>query len=183
MIERNVNMKKIMLVMLMSVICLTGCGKSSTPQSATTTAAETTTTAETTVETSAETTTTAEETTAEETTEDTTETEPSPDIVLIAGKQNEYSKKITTNKDTDAELTRLVYYVPAGKYSVKNAGGYMTQVSVYSTATTVNDDGIEEPADYKVTMIDAGNTEEIEIPEDYYIYISEPTEIELTVIK
>lgn len=166
-------------IIILSMV-LSGCGSSSTPTETAATSAETTVT---TTDTPSETT-TAETTTTEDTTEETTAgQEKEPDIVLIAGKKNEYSEIITLNEKTDAELSRLAFFVPVGKYSVENIGSHMTQVSIYSRETTVNDDGIEEPAASNCVLIDAGNTAEIEIPEDFYIYISDPTEIALTVIE
>lgn len=101
-------------------------------------------------------------------------------IRLVAGQENEYSQIRTWNAGTEFEETRLVYYVPAGTYEVTNTGAYRTQVSVYQ-GVTVTEEGWEEPANVGgVIVLEKGEQDEITVPDGFYIYIAEPTEIELT---
>lgn len=102
-----------------------------------------------------------------------------PSIELVAGVENEYSSERTLNAGTEFEETTLVYYVPAGSYSVTNKGDYRTQVSVYEGVAT-NEDGWEEPANVgDIILLDAGQTGSITVPDGYYVDIIEPAHIEL----
>ena len=81
------------------------------------------------------------------------------------------------NAGTEFEETQLVYYVPAGTYTVTNMGKYGTQVNVYE-GVTVNEDGWEEVANVaEVKVLKAGESSEITVPEGYYVDIAEPDHI------
>lgn len=125
------------------------------------------------------------ETTAETVSEtETVENEPLSEntIQLTAGQKNQYSEEMILNKDTEFEEKRIVYFVPKGKYTVKNGLSNPTQVTVYLDEIQKNDDGWEEPAasDTPPILLDSNAESELEIKEHEYIYISEPTVIELT---
>lgn len=103
-----------------------------------------------------------------------------PAIELVAGEQGEYGQELVLNAGTEFEEHNIVYYLPAGDYSVKNVGDYRTQVSVYEGVQT-NEDGWEEPANTgDVLLLDAGQTGDLNVPDGWYIEIHEPTHIELT---
>lgn len=106
--------------------------------------------------------------------------ESSNAIVLEGGKDNDYSTTKTINQGTDLEETRVIFNVPAGKYDARNVGKNRAQVNVYSNAEVEQGESME-PADGKATLIEPGETQEIEVPEGYYIYIVQPDKIELTV--
>ena len=103
-----------------------------------------------------------------------------PAIELVAGEQGEYGQELVLNAGTEFEERNIVYYLPAGDYSVKNVGDYRTQASVYEGVQT-NEDGWEEPANTgDILMLDAGQTGDLNVPDGWYIEIQEPTHIELT---
>lgn len=100
-------------------------------------------------------------------------------ITLVAGQENEYSQAHTWDAGTELEETRIEYYVPAGTYEVTNIGAYRTQVSVYE-GVTVTEAGWEEPANVGgAIVLESGERGDVTVPDGYYIYIPEPTEIEL----
>ena len=100
-------------------------------------------------------------------------------IVLEAGKSNEYSSVKVIDPGTDLEQHRVIFDVPAGRYDAKNIGNYRSQVNVYSHEEVPQGEWME-PADVKVTLIEVGETKEIEVPEGYYIYLSGKDKIALT---
>lgn len=100
-------------------------------------------------------------------------------IILEAGVGNEYSSVKIENQGTEFEEHNVIFDVPAGTYDAKNVGKYMAQVNVYSHEEVQQGEYLE-PADGKVTMLNAGETKEIEVPEGYYIFIVKPDRIELT---
>lgn len=118
----------------------------------------------------------------EESTEATTEeVEDVEAIELIAGELGEYGKEITMSEGTDLEENLIVYYVPAGTYTVENVGDYMTQVTVYEGITSNSETGYDEYTSVgDVKMIDKGATADIEVPDGWFIEIHEPTHIKLT---
>lgn len=110
-----------------------------------------------------------------ETTDDTTVEESSANVLTSA---EIIVSSVTLNKGTDAELTRTIYKIPAGTYLVKNIDSkYMDQINVYSYETRITDEGYEEQADGFSKLIDAGKSEVITIPENYYVYISNPANL------
>lgn len=67
--------------------------------------------------------------------------------------------------------TNIVYFLPAGHYKVTNTGEQINQLNVYSRETYI-EDGWEYPLYTPVVkMIEAGESDEIDIPEDHYIEI------------
>lgn len=103
-----------------------------------------------------------------ETTEAPEAVEP---IKIISGETNEYSEEYTLNEGTEFSDTNIVYFVPAGKYKVTNTGQNINQFNVYSRETHIVD-GWEEPLYTPVViMIDAGESDTVEIPENHYIEI------------
>lgn len=102
------------------------------------------------------------------------------DIELIAGEFGKYGKELVMSQGTDAEEILIVYYVPAGKYVVKNVGDTTTQVTVYE-GITKNDKGYDEYTDAgDVVLIKANESAEIEVPDGWFIEIHEPTHIVLS---
>ncbi len=101
----------------------------------------------------------------------TTAAEEIKTITIIDGEPNEYSEEYTLNAGTEKPDTSIVYFLPAGRYKVKNIGDNMNQINVYSRETHITDAGWEEAVDGSCKLIDAGAADEIEIPEDYYIKI------------
>lgn len=107
-------------------------------------------------------------------------TENSYVITLIAGKQGEYGKMISRNKNTEFENNQMAYFVPYGTYKITNVGEYMTQVNVYSDETVINEDGWEEIADSVCNdVLQVGESLTAIVPENYHIEIGEPTQITL----
>lgn len=100
-----------------------------------------------------------------------TSSESKESIIIIADEENEYSEEYTLNEGTEMPDTNIVYFVPAGKYEVTNTGENRNQFNVYSRETHIVD-GWEEPLYTPVVLlIEAGETEIVEIPDDYYIEI------------
>ncbi|MBR3314313.1 MAG: zinc ribbon domain-containing protein [Atopobiaceae bacterium] len=121
-----------------------------------------------------------EEAAAEQTTEDEKSDAANSDAILLeAGVSNEYSSVKIEGEGTGLEEHNVIFDVPAGKYEAKNVGRYMAQINVYSHEEVQQGEYLE-PADAKVTMLDVGESKEVEIPEGYYIFIVEPDRIELT---
>lgn len=125
-----------------------------------------------------------EATQTEETTEPTetpADSEESSTIELIAGEQGEYGKEITMSEGTDMEESFYVYYLPAGTYEVTNIGEFMTQVSVYEGFAKNEESGYDEyTASGDILMLDAEQSDTLEIPDGWFIEIQEPTHISLT---
>ena len=130
-----------------------------------------------------------EETTVEETANDDSDSNSSTEeavsvdesnaIELVAGELGDYGKEITMSEGTDLEEHLVVYYLPAGKYDVKNIGEYRTQVSVYE-GYTKNADGYDEYTDSgDVVLLNVDETAEIEVPDGWFVEIHEPTHITL----
>lgn len=108
------------------------------------------------------------------------EAEQNIPIELIAGEQGEYGKTITMNEGTDMEESFYVYYVPAGSYTAKNVGEYMTQVSVYEGFAKNEESGYDEYTNAgNVVLLDIGKEAPIEIPDGWFIEIQEPAHISL----
>lgn len=113
--------------------------------------------------------------------EDKEPTEEAESIELIAGELGEYGKEITMSEGTDLEENLIVYYVPAGTYTVENVGDYMTQVTICEGITSNSETGYDEYTSVgDVKMIDKGATADIEVPDGWFIEIHEPTHIKLT---
>lgn len=125
-----------------------------------------------------------EATQTEETTEPTetpADSEESSTIELIAGEQGEYGKEITMSEGTDMEESFYVYYLPVGTYEVTNIGEFMTQVSVYEGFAKNEESGYDEyTASGDILMLDAEQSDTLEIPDGWFIEIQEPTHISLT---
>ena len=102
---------------------------------------------------------------------------------LTAGIQGEYGETITYNEGTEFEESFFAYYVPYGKYMVKNVGDYPTQVNVYSDEITMSSSGFEEPAEGSVITLKVGETKELTVPEGWHIEIAEPTMIQMQKVK
>lgn len=98
---------------------------------------------------------------------------------LTAGIQGEYGETITYNEGTEFEESFFAYYVPYGKYMVKNVGDYPTQVNAYSDQTVTNVSGFEEPEEGFAITLKVGETKELTVPEGWHVEISEPTIIQM----
>lgn len=120
------------------------------------------------------------ETTTTETT--TAETKVKADsIEIVAGEMGEYGKEVTMSKGTDQEEKLIVYYVPAGKYTVKNLGNKPTQVSVYEGFAKNAETGYDEYTNTgSAVLVDKGKEAEIEVPDGWFIEVQKPTHISLT---
>ena len=93
-------------------------------------------------------------------------------IEITDGEKGEYGKEITMSAGTDLEEKLIVYYVPAGKYTVKNLGKYMTQVSVYEGFSKNNETGYDEYTNTgDIVRLDVNGEDEIEVPEGWFIEI------------
>ena len=114
-------------------------------------------------------------------TDSSEESQTSFSFELVAGKAGKYGKEIIMSKGTDMEEKLTVYYVPAGKYIVKNIGEYRTQVSVYEGFEKNAETGYDEYTDMgNIIVLDVNGEDEIEVPEGWFIEIHEPTHILLT---
>lgn len=120
---------------------------------------------------------------------DTPETKPeeaetqteSLSFEIVAGQANEYSKEVVMSEGTDLEEKLIVYYVPAGDYSVENLGDYATQVTVYEGFALNKDTGYDEYTNTgDVVLINKGESKDINVPDGWYIEVAEPTHIKLT---
>ena len=113
--------------------------------------------------------------------ETATETEATREVItLIAGELGDYGKEIVMNEGTDMPEELIVYYVPAGDYTVKNVGEYMTQVSVYAGFARDESTGYDDYTEVGDTpTIDVGQTADITVPDGWFIEIHEPCVIEL----
>lgn len=102
-------------------------------------------------------------------------------ITLIAGENNEYAELLTMNAGTEFEETQYVYYLPAGTYTATNINeNYPGQINVYSRDISVNEEGLEEPAEtFFVKLLQVGESTEVTINKDQYIEIHEPDQFEL----
>ncbi len=178
------------VLFLVFVFVYGGSGDTSTSQQSTTQnttvpiSVATTTTAPitTTMANDTETTQTTDTTTiSAETTVKQEETTESKEIIeLIAGQIGEYGKEIIMGEGTEFEEHLVVYYLPAGKYTVKNLGQYMTQVTVYKGFERNPDTGYDEYTDSgDVILINPGEEGAIEVPDGWFIEIHEPTHISL----
>ena len=120
----------------------------------------------------------ATEPTQEEATEETTEN--ADVITLTAGEVGEYGKEIVMNEGTDMEENLIVYYLPAGDYTIKNVGEHPTQVNVYEGFKRDDSTGYDDYTDGNSTpMFDVDETVDINVPDGWFIEIHEPTKIEL----
>ena len=85
------------------------------------------------------------------------------------------------SEGTDFEEHLVVYYVPAGKYTVKNLGDYRTQVNVYEGFAKNSETGYDEYTNTgDIIVLEVNGEGEIEVPDGWYIEIHEPTHISLT---
>lgn len=110
------------------------------------------------------------QTTTEITTAQITETKNT--IEIIDGEKGEYGKEITMSAGTDLEEKLIVYYVPAGKYIVKNLGNYRTQVSVYEGFEKNSETGYDEYTNTgNIVVLDVNGKDEIEVPDGWFIEI------------
>lgn len=109
-----------------------------------------------------------------------TEESSSEVIELEAGTLGDYGKEITMNEGTDMEESLIVYYVPAGDYTVTNVGEFMTQVSVYGGFERDESTGYDDYTEVGDTpSIDVDQTADISVPDGWFIEIHEPTHITL----
>ena len=77
------------------------------------------------------------------------------------------------------ESTIWAYYVPGGKYSVSNIGDSMAQLSIY--AGTAKKDGRDVYTEStRPVLLLAGKSNEIEVPDGWFIILSEKAKVSLT---
>ncbi len=103
-------------------------------------------------------------------------------IDIKAGEKGEYGQDIVLNEGTDLEDKTIAYFVPVGKYLVKNVGSYMSQINVYKNEINVVD-GWEEWADGYAELLDVNATKEITVEEGYFINVDEPAHFEMSKIE
>lgn len=85
-----------------------------------------------------------------------------------------YGTAKTLNEGTEDEYTYIQYRLPAGKYSVKNAGNSAVQVSVYSDTIIKNDEGRDEPKEtFGAIVLSENEEKEISIAEGQHIKLSD----------
>lgn len=102
-------------------------------------------------------------------------------ITLTAGELGDYGKEIVMNEGTDSPENLVVYYIPAGDYTVKNVGEHPTTVYVYEGFKRDESTGYDDYTDGNSTpMIEVGETADLNVPDGWFIEIHEPTVIELT---
>lgn len=119
------------------------------------------------------------ETTTTDTSKDTTDT--ATVIELVAGEKGDYGKEIVMSEGTDLEEHLIVYYVPGGKYTVKNLGDYRTQINVYEGIAKNAETGYDEYTNTgNIVMLDAGAEDDLEVPDGWFIELHEPDHISLT---
>ncbi len=109
------------------------------------------------------------------------ETEATKEVItLTAGELGDYGKETVMNEGTDMPEELIVYYIPAGDYTVKNVGEYPTQVNVYEGFARDESTGYDDYTNGNSTpMIEVGETADINVPDGWFIEIHEPTVIEL----
>ena len=91
-----------------------------------------------------------------------------------------YGRTVITNDGTPNRLEYIGYFVPAGRYIARNERDYPDGLLVYSSRT-IWQDGVEYPADTKsYKFMKIGETQEITVPEGYYIKVIPPTSFSLT---
>jgi hypothetical protein len=115
--------------------------------------------------------------------EPTSEPEFEMTFFLTAGIKGEYGENITYNEGTEFEESFFAYYVPYGKYMVKNVGDYPTQVNAYSDQIVTTASGLKEPAEFSAITLKVGETKELTVPEGWHIEIDEPTIIQMQKVK
>ncbi len=99
-------------------------------------------------------------------------TESKTVIEITDGEKGEYGKEITMSAGTDMEEKLIVYYVPAGKYTVENLGEYRTQVSVYEGFEKNSETGYDEYTNTgDIVVLDVNAEDEIEVPDGWFIEI------------
>ena len=104
-------------------------------------------------------------------------------IELIAGEPGEYGELFTINEGTEFEETYYIYRIPAGTYTVTNAGKYMSQFNVYSGEVHVTDDGWEEFTEaVYVKLLDVGASDTFTIADGQCIEIQEPAMFTLELV-
>ena len=105
----------------------------------------------------------------------------SDSIELVAGELGEYGKSVVMSAGTDCEEELIVYYVPAGTYTVKNLGDYRTQITVYEGFAKNTETGYDEYTNTgDIVLLNADESGEIEVPDGWFIEIQEPAHISLT---
>lgn len=110
----------------------------------------------------------------------TNKPEPTKEVISIDGEDaGKYGKTVTTNAETENELTYIGYFLPAGEYIAKNNRQYPGQVNVYSSETKM-DDGIEYPVETSAYLIPAGESKQITVPEGWYVKLVPPEDFTLT---
>lgn len=104
-------------------------------------------------------------------------------IELVAGEPGDYGELFTINKGTEFEETYYIYHIPAGTYTVTNAGEYMSQFNVYSDEIVVNDAGWEEVAEvFYIKVLKPGESDTFTIEDGQFIEIHEPAKFTLELV-
>lgn len=102
------------------------------------------------------------------------------EIELVAGTTGKYGKEIVMSAGTDLEEHLVVYYLPAGNYTVKNLGEKRAQVSVYEGFARNDETGYDDYTNVgDIVVLGVGGSGEINIPEGWFVEIHEPTHISL----
>lgn len=94
-------------------------------------------------------------------------------FVLVNGEAGEYGKTKTYNKGTEFESSFYAYYVPEGKYKVRNVGKNITQISVYSDEVHKNENGWEEAAEsFGVAVLGVNESATLSVGSGQFVKIS-----------
>ena len=107
------------------------------------------------------------------------QTEEPLSFVLMDGDMGEYGVEVVLNEGTEFEEHEIVYYLPAGTYSVENHNEKQAgQVSVYCGGPIKNGEWEEFVADDNCAqpiVVMAGQTKELVIKDGQFIVLSDNT--------
>ena len=128
--------------------------------------------------------------TTEVKTEPTTESEEMPiepttekqvvDIVLSSDSLGDYGKEVTLNGWSDLSYTCILFYLPAGTYTVTNNDQYACQVSVYSgisysTSKTEGewDEFLNENCARPIVLMPNSGPQKLEVNEGQFVKLAD----------
>ncbi|MBP1586980.1 MAG: hypothetical protein ILO53_01085 [Clostridia bacterium] len=95
------------------------------------------------------------------------------DISITVGEEGEFGRFVTFNADTEMPETKLVYFIPVGKYVVQYLGTKTIQLTVYSEEVQMTEEGWEEPRNtYDNVLLKAGESGILEVVEGSYVEIN-----------
>lgn len=114
--------------------------------------------------------------------EETVETEVEAEIknvsfTIINGEIGDYGENRTLNKDTEFELTRVAYFIPAGNYNVALIEGVSVQFSVVNDIVSVVDGWEEFSEQFQTTVLikDTKPSATIIVEDGQFIWMTDDT--------